>query len=189
LPLKLSADQKVLFVSMQDNEEGWGGGVPGTTFDAELQKRHPNTISVRVSDRTSPGEFELIKKLAATVDVVIVSAFVRVAAFKGSIGLSEGEIQLLNGLSNSKKPLAFVLCGSPYLISFFPRVPTCVMTYEYSPEAEEAGLKAILGEIGFKGKLPVEIPGLYEMGYSAVSTPLPSRAMPVAKATASSPAR
>jgi hypothetical protein len=44
-----------------------------------------------------------------------------------------------------------------------------VLAYEYYPAAEEAALKAVLGEIEFKGKLPVELPGFYPIGHSITS--------------------
>ena len=100
-------------------------------------------------------------------DVVIVNAFIRVASFKGSIEMSDGEINLLKFLSTIRQPFAFVLYGSPYLLSFVPELPTYVLAYEYYPAAEEAALKCVLGEIDFKGKLPIELPGFYPIGYSA----------------------
>jgi len=165
-PLKLASEQKVLFISMVDNSDGWRDGVPGSAFYAGLVKRHPSSTHVYVTDKTSPAEFELIKKLAALSDAVIVNAFIRVASFKGSIDMSEGEINLLKHLSAIKRPFAFVLFGSPYLLSFVPELPTYVLAYEYYPAAEEASLKAVLGEIEFKGKLPIELPGFYPIGHS-----------------------
>jgi beta-N-acetylhexosaminidase len=167
LPLKLTPEQKVLFISMVDNSDGWRDGVPGSAFFAGLVKRHPGSTHVYVTDKTAPAEFELIKKLAALSDAVIVNAFIRVASFKGSIDMSEGEINLLKHLSTIKRPFAFVLFGSPYLLSFVPELPTYVLAYEYYPAAEEASLKAVLGEIEFKGKLPIELPGFYRIGDAA----------------------
>jgi beta-N-acetylhexosaminidase len=167
LPLRLAPAHKVLFITMVDNGEGWRDGVPGRAFFAELLKRHPNSIDVYVTDRSSPAELELIKKLAAFSDTVIVNGFIRVSSFKGSIDMSEGEINLLKHLSTIEKPFAFVLYGSPYLLSFVPELPTYVLAYEYYPAAEEAALKAVLGEIEFRGKLPVELPGFYPIGHSA----------------------
>lgn len=167
LPLKLSPEKSVLLITMVDNTEGWYGMVPGSTFLSELTRRHPKTTAVSVSDRTSPAELEMIKKLASMADVVITCGFIRVAAYKGSIDLSSGEIDLLKTLSGLKKPFAMVLYGSPYLLSFVPELPTYVLTYEYYPGAETAALRAVLGEIEFRGKLPVELPGMYPMGYSA----------------------
>lgn len=167
LPLKLAAEQKVLFIAMVDNSDGWRDGVPGSAFYAGLVKRHPSSTHVYVTDKTSPAEFELIKKLAALSDAVIVNAFIRVASFKGSIDMSDGEINLLKHLSAINRPFAFVLFGSPYLLSFVPELPTYVLAYEYYPAAEEASLKAVLGEIEFKGKLPIELPGFYRIGDAA----------------------
>jgi beta-N-acetylhexosaminidase len=167
LPLKLAPDQKVLFITMVDNSDGWRDGVPGRAFFAGLLKRHSNSTNVYVTDRTSPAEFELIKKLAAFSDAVIVNGFIRVASSKGSIDLSDGEIKLLKHLSGIEKPFAFVLYGSPYLLSFVPELPTYILAYEYYSAAEDAALKAVLGEIEFKGKLPIELPGLYPIGHSA----------------------
>ncbi|MFY9607851.1 MAG: glycoside hydrolase family 3 N-terminal domain-containing protein [Blastocatellia bacterium] len=170
LPLKLSQEQNVLFVTLVDNSEGWRDGVPGRAFLAGLLLRHPRTTHVHVSEKTSPAEFALIVKLAALSDVVIVNAFIRVSAFKGSIDLSEDQINLLRRFSALEKPFAFVLYGSPYLIAFVPDLPTYVLAYEYYPAAEEAALKGVLGEITFKGKLPVELPGFYKIGDSVTRT-------------------
>lgn len=170
LPLKLTGEQKILFVTLVDNSEGWRDGVPGSVFLAGLQSRHARTTHVHVSEKTSPAEFTLINKLAALSDVVIVNGFIRVSAFKGSIDLSEGQINLLKHFSALEKPFVFVLYGSPYLIAFVPELPTYVLTYEYYPAAEEAALKGVLGEIPFKGKLPVELPGFYKAGDSVTRT-------------------
>jgi beta-N-acetylhexosaminidase len=170
LPLKLAREQKVLFISMVDNSEGWRDGVPGQAFFAGLVKRLPNANKVYVSDKTSPAEFDLIKKLASFSDSVIVNGFIRVSSSKGSIDMSDGEINLLKHLSAIDKPFTFVLYGSPYLLSFVPELPTLVLAYEYYPAAEEAALKAVLGEIEFKGKLPIELPGFYPIGHTATKT-------------------
>jgi beta-N-acetylhexosaminidase len=170
LPLKLAPEQKVLFISMVDNAEGWRDGVPGSAFYSQLVKRHPNSVNLYITDKTSPNEFDLIRKLAAFSDVVIVNAFIRVSSFKGSIDMSEGEISLLKHLSAIQKPFAFVLYGSPYLLSFVSELPTYVLAYEYYPAAEEAALKGVLGEIEFKGKLPIELPGYYPIGHSAAKS-------------------
>ena len=167
LPLRLSPDQSVLFVNLLDNKAGWPAPAPGSTFLAELLKRHPKTTAVEVSDSTSLAEFNLVRKLASLSDVIITCGFIRVAAYKGSVDLSAGQIDLLRHLSSSQKPFAFVLYGSPYLISFVPELPTYVLAYEYYPGAEEAALRAVLGEIEFAGKLPIDLPGLYKIGYSA----------------------
>ncbi len=171
LPLKLTPEKKVLFLTIVDNSEGWRDGVPGRAFLEALRKRHQNVTNVYVTDRTSWAEIDLIKKLAALADVIVVNGFIRVSSYKGSIDMSEAEINLLKHLSAVDKPMAFVLYGSPYLISFVPDIPSYVLAYEYYPAAEEAALKAVLGEIEFKGRLPVELPGFYPIGHSHTRQP------------------
>ncbi|MFY9557271.1 MAG: glycoside hydrolase family 3 N-terminal domain-containing protein [Blastocatellia bacterium] len=166
LPLKLAPEQRVLFISMVDNSEGWRDGVPGRGFFAGLVSRHTKSTNIYVSDKTAPAEFDLIKKLAAFSDVVIVNGFIRVSSSKGSIDMTDTEINLLKHLSSLDKPFAFVLYGSPYLLSFVPELPALALAYEYYPAAEEAALKAVLGEIEFKGRLPIELPGFYPIGHS-----------------------
>ena len=176
LPLKLMPEQKVLYITMVDGGTIWRENAPGNAFRDRLTERHAATTSVYVSDLTSPGEYELIKKLAALADVVIVGGFIRTAAYKGSIGLNQSEIDLLRHLSALEKPFALVLYGSPYLLSFVPELPVYILAYEYYPAAEEAALAAVLGEIEFKGRLPVELPGFYEIGHSAAgASPSPGK--------------
>lgn len=165
LPLTLTPEREVLLITMVDNTEGWPDGPPGRVFLEGLSKRHNRITSVFVSEKTGPAEFDLVKKMARMADVVIVCGFVRIAAFKGSIDLSEGQLDLLRNIAKLDKPVAFAQYGSPYVISFVPELPTCVLAYEYYPAAEEAALRAILGEIRFRGKLPVDIPGLFKTGY------------------------
>jgi hypothetical protein len=133
---------------------------------AALSKRHSKTLNVTISDKTSGAEIELIRKLASFSDVIVVNAFIRVAAYKGSVDLSEGELTLLKQLSAMDKPFAFVAYGSPYVISFAPDLPSYVLAYEHYPAAEEAAVKCVLGEMPFRGKLPVELPGFCKIGHS-----------------------
>ena len=100
-----------------------------------------------------------------TGDVIVVNGFIRVAAYKGSIDLNRDEIALIRDLAAMKKPFVFTVFGSPYVLSFLPDVPSYIVTYDTSPLAEMAAVRAITGEIPFKGKLPISLPGLYPIGY------------------------
>ena len=167
LPLKLTPEHRVLLVTMVDGSDGWREGPPGRAFHNALSFRQASVTPVQVSERTGRGEYDLIKSMASLCDVVIVNAFIRIAAYKGSIEMGPDQLDLLKHLSTLEKPFAFVLYGSPYLISSVPSLPTYVLAYEYHPGAEEAALRALLGDIEFRGRLPVSLPGLYPSGHSA----------------------
>jgi beta-N-acetylhexosaminidase len=168
LPLTLEPTQRVLLLTILDAREGWREGPPGTAFRAELLKRHPNVVEVTIDEKTSRETIEVVKKLAGLCDIILANGFIRVAAYKGSIDLTEEQLDLLRSLSRSEKPFVFTLFGSPYVLSFVPELPTYILTYEYYPEAERAALRAILGDIPFSGKLPISLPGAYPIGHGLI---------------------
>jgi len=164
VPLKLGDNQRVLIVTIMDSASGWRDGTPGQAFRQEFVKKHRNTISVQVDERTSRDALEILKKLADACDVVVANSFIRIAAYKGSVALNEGQLDLLEYLAKLPKPAVFSVFGSPYLLHFVPDLPSYLLTYEYYPEAERAAARAMLGIIPVGGKLPVSLPGLYPIG-------------------------
>ncbi len=165
LPLALEPTQRVLLVTILDAREGWREGPPGIAFRTELLKRHQNVIEVTIDEKTSRETIEIIKKLAGLCDIIFANSFIRVAAYKGSIDLTEEQLDLLRFLSKLERPFVFTLFGSPYVLAFVPELPTYILTYEYYPEAERAAVRAILGEVPFSGKLPISLPGAYPIGH------------------------
>jgi len=69
--------------------------------------------------------------------------------------MSDGEINLLKQLSTIEKAIRVRALWQPLSVSFVPELPSYILAYEYYPAAEEAALKAVLGEIEFRGRLPV----------------------------------
>jgi len=165
LPLRPAPGQRVLLINILDSRTGWREGIPGRTLTAELARRHPNTLEVTIDDMTSKESIEILKKLARASDAVVVGAYVRVAAYKGSVDLNEEQLDLLKWLSRMDKPFVFALFGSPYLLEHVPELPSYVLAFEYYPEAERAAVRGILGEIPFTGRLPVSLPGFYAVGH------------------------
>jgi len=164
LPFRgLARDKDLLLLTILDDPRPQE--TRGAAFVRNLRQRHPRIIHHEITPRTSPAEIQLIQELAGRVDHVVIGAYVRIAAFKGSVGLATNQMELLRSLSGLNKPLAFVLFGSPYLLPAVPEIPTYVLTYEDYPGAEEAAAKAILGEIPFRGRLPISLPGFYEAGH------------------------
>lgn len=164
LPLKLAGDRRLLLVTLYDSE------IPdarGRTFQAELQRLHKNTTSLWMAAASHKSLAKEIKRAAKKADALLVSAFIRVGAYKGSIDLSKEQLKLLKDLAKRgrKKPFVLTLYGSPYLLSFVPQLPTLILAYEDHPAAEKTALKAVLGDIRFQGKLPISLPGFYPIGH------------------------
>lgn len=166
LPLQLKPAERVLLLNVYDSAGGWREGKPGITFVREFQKRHPGTMVFEISDLTTLPEYEVIRKIAPDFDVVLVNTFARVAAYRGSINLTENETLFLKQLARLNKPVLTTVFGNPYIPMSVPELPAFVLTFEIDPDAEVAAVEALTGEIPFRGKLPIRLPGLYEMGWS-----------------------
>jgi len=165
LPLRASPDLRVVQINIVDTRNGWREGVPGRVVAAELPKRFPRAVTVQADDQSTATELDLIRKLAQTGDALVVNGFIRVAAYKGSIDLTPSEMALLRDLAGMKKPFVFTVFGSPYVLTHIPELPSYIVTYDTSPLAEMAAIRAITGEMEFKGKLPISLPGLYPIGH------------------------
>lgn len=169
LPLRPSPDLRVVQINIVDTRTGWREGAPGRVVAAELIKRFPRSVTVQVDDQSSPIEIDLVRKLAQMADALVVNGFIRVAAYKGSIDLTAGETGLLKDLEGIQKPFVFTVFGSPYVLTQMPELPSYIVTYDTSPLAEMSAIRAITGEIEFKGKLPISLPGLYPIGHGLVA--------------------
>jgi len=164
LPFRqLPQDDELLLLTLLDDRRAQE--TRGAAFVQNIRQRHPRMIYHEVLSGTPAAEIQLIRELAGRVDCIVVGTYIRVGSFKGSIDLSPNQLDLLRALSKLNKPLAFVLFGSPYLLSFVPELPSYILTYEDYPGAELAAAKAIMGEIPFRGKLPVSLPELYPAGH------------------------
>jgi beta-N-acetylhexosaminidase len=158
LPLAPSAQTRILHINLLDSRSGWREGPVGRVTSAEMLKRFPNAISIQLDDGSTKNEMEMARKMAEMVDAVVVTAFIRVAAYKGSIDLAPDQVRFVRDLCALQKPFVFALFGSPYVIQHIPELPSYILTYDTHPGAELAAIKAITGEIGFQGKLPISLP-------------------------------
>ncbi len=165
LPLRADKDLRVVQINVVDTRSGWREGTVGKVLETELAKRFPRAVTVKIDDESSSSEYELVRKLAGMADVLVVNGFVRVAAYKGSIALSEDQKKLLRDLAGLKKKFIFTSFGSPFLLSHLPDLPSYAVTYDISSTAELAAIKAMTGEIPYRGKLPINLPGLYKIGH------------------------
>jgi beta-N-acetylhexosaminidase len=164
LPLKLRGDDEVLLVNFVDDNNSENAPTSGLTFRAEFLKRHPRTLFVSVTPATSASEANLIGQLAAAYKTVVVSCSIRIASYKGSLGLGDNQQALLRTFAGHKGAFVFALFGSPYLLNYLPELPSYALAYEFYPGAEAAMVRAIFGEVPFVGRLPVTV-GKYPVGF------------------------
>jgi hypothetical protein len=168
VPLKLPREARVLYLSVLDYPSGWRIAAPSRTFIPELRKRWPNVTSVELSDRSTSSEIELVRAMASRYDAIIVSIFVRTAAYSGRMDLAPPLTRLLQDLARStgaaNQPLVTTFFGNPYVATFVPQLPAMLLTYDFYDLAEASAVRAIAGDAPITGRLPIALPGLAAVG-------------------------
>lgn len=157
VPLNKTA--KACFVAMVESHNGQ----QGEQFAEELHKSAPGAPLFSISPTEAKSSAPAI--LAAPCEVYVVAAWVSVAAYRGDVALGGDFPELLNNLIATKKPVALVSLGNPYVVRSFPEVAAYMTTFTTVPPAEISAVKAVLGQIPITGKLPVTIPGIAEYHY------------------------
>ena len=107
---------------------------------------------------------DIATSLTNSCSTIVVSSFVNASAYRGNVALLGAFPDFMNVLLESKTPVAMVAFGSPYLLKTFDKAAAAVATCSTSVASESAVARALLGEIGFEGKLPVTIPDFAPLG-------------------------
>ncbi|MDQ3712506.1 MAG: glycoside hydrolase family 3 protein [Acidobacteriota bacterium] len=160
LPLNIEKANKSLFVVIAADDDP----VEGAALIPEIMRRAPKAKTVRLDPRSTRDEYEKVTEQAKQFDSIILAPFVKRAALKGTVALPENQTKFVREMIDLKKPVAVVAFGSPYLIRQFPEVKTYVVTYAIEEVAQTAAARKMFGEVPFTGKLPVSVPGIFEIG-------------------------
>jgi beta-N-acetylhexosaminidase len=138
--------------------------VEGQAFALEVRKRSVMAKVTILDSKMPDAELQAALERSADATQYVVVAFASVAAYRGSVALGGGFPQLVQNLVATKKPVALIAMGNPYLLRNFPDVTAYMTTYSTVPPSEIAAVKALFGEIPISGKLPVTIPGFAQYG-------------------------
>jgi beta-N-acetylhexosaminidase len=172
VPLTISPDAQLLYLSILDSPSGWRIAAPSRTFIPELKKRWHNVTSVELSERSTANEIELLRAMVPRYDAVVAAIFVRAASGSGRMDLPVNMQALLRAIARqtepSKRPFVAVLFGNPYTATFLADVPAMILTYDFYDRAERSAMAALAGEAPITGKLPITLPGLAERGTGIV---------------------
>ena len=158
LPLKTTTDA-AFFVLTESPVS-----VEGQAFAMEMHKRNPNANVIVVNSGMTDSDLQIAVEKGAAANRFVVAAFASVAAYRGNLALGGGLPQMIQNLIATKKPVALIALGNPYLLRNFPDVAAYMTTYSTVPPSEVSTVKALLGEMPVSGKLPVTIPGFAKYG-------------------------
>ena len=169
VPLTISRDAPILYLSVLDYPSGWQIAAPSRTFIPELKKRWPQVTAVEVSDRTPIAELDFVRATAPRFGAIVAAVFVRANSGSGRLDLSAECVRLLRDLAKSPArtnvPFVTVFFGNPYVAAAAPELPAVLLTYDLYDLAETSAVRALAGETRISGRLPIALPGLFPAGH------------------------
>jgi len=168
LPLDARRWQKVVVIGVSDSDQ------PAPTADlvGTLGATLASVESFSIDGRTRDDEATDIVDAAAQAGVVVLAVRVRVRTSSGRITLPDRQARYAEMLSRAEVPTVVVALGSPYTVAAFADASTVLATYGWSAPLQRAAARAIVGSIPVQGRLPVSIPGEYDLGDGLIREPL-----------------
>ena len=143
---------------------GDAGAPPvGGTLIAELTRRGHRVTSFRLTAASGPASYDSAAALVKAAPMALFATAVRVVAWRGAIGLPAPLVRVIDD-SNRDRPTMVVSFGTPYLLSQVPRVSGYLIGWTDNPLTEEA-VAAALGGAAITGRLPIELPPGYPLGF------------------------
>lgn len=168
----------VLTVVFTDDLRGEGGRM----FQRQLRLRVPDARFMYVDENVAAGLAPNVlsfaqqaEKVVVLVDVVPTAGRAVAGDESGSAGLAPNSQALLASLIEKfGDKTAVVAMGNPYIASSIPNVQTYLCTFSNTAVADTSAVKALFGEIGIQGHMPVTIPGIADRGFG-ISLPASSQ--------------
>ena len=148
LPLAAGVSKKVLVTGF--------GNTTTATLGQDIAARGLTPQVMATGSNPSPSVIDSAVAAANQSDLVVVSTY--------NAWVSQGQLNLVNALLQTGKPVVVVAVGTPYDVAYLPGASTFLTTYDYQPVSLHAAVKVLFGEAKPQGKLPVTIV-LYPFGY------------------------
>ena len=183
LPLDSTKPLRVLVLAVSGDADAY----PALDFEREIRPRADAVTFLRTDTKFEPASgIELPSP--DSYDAAIAAIFVRVADRKGSVGLPDEQVALVEKLLSGKKPVIVACFGSPYIIERFPKAPTWLAAFSTMDVSQTAAVRAIFGQIAIGGELPVSVPDANPAleigaGIKLAANPMTLRAMSAAESS------
>jgi beta-N-acetylhexosaminidase len=158
VPLK-DADHACLVIMLRGRNSMFGEHLV-----QEFHKREPRARALFLDGSLPQAAMETALGDTSSCSVLVLAAFVNVAAYRGNVALTGDLVPFAQKLTDGPVPVVFVALGNPYLLSLLPKAGASLATYSTTLPSELSAVKALLGEIPGSGHLPVSIPEFANIG-------------------------
>ena len=159
LPIDPTVHRKILLVSIADDD----GGGTGSAFARAVRDYHPDVMFSIHDNRSDEDDEARILARAKDAELIIVASYVGLS-FRESVQLSNQQSAFLRKLMNTNKPIVLSMFGNPYLVTELADTDVHIMAWANTSLQMQAVAPALFGASEVGGKLPIQIPGMYEIG-------------------------
>ena len=180
LPIDARKRRAIVLVGVSDTSTP----VQIATLAAALRRSFGSVSSYSIDGRSSGEEAADVLAAAAGADVVVMAVRAQVRSYQERITLPDRQQRYGQLLARLQAPVVLVALGSPYVISAFPDASAAVVAYGWSDPLQRAVAAALAGEIPWRGRLPVTVPGLYPLGFGLQREALDARLRDASSASA-----
>lgn len=155
LPIHLKPEAKILVITPEpvDLTPADTSSYNKPELAQAIREYHPNVDEIIIP--ADPDESEIMDVLYQ-IDRYTLIILCTINALN-----SAGQARLANEILQKKASVIIVALRLPYDLAAFPQAQTYICTYSILQPSIKALAKALFGQILFRGKLPVSIPGLY----------------------------
>ena len=130
-------------------------------FVSRLSRSGLKVETVVLDERSTEQDVQKAIERAKSADLVLASLYGRVRSGQASsVGIPDAGAHALAALMKTRTPIVGISFGNPYLLQTIP-LRTYLVAYGDMPSLQQAVARALVGEIGVVGKLPISLPGLY----------------------------
>ena len=160
LPLSADGNDTLYIIDIYDQE--YKHSLSAVTTKIIEEKLLVQSIQIDESDQ-KPVLDAIIKGIPKNSQILI-NAFVSPKEWKDRIFFPDNETYFVRELMKKSDRIILASLGTPYLLQDFSEVSTYLCSYKGSSLMQNALADALLGLKDISGRLPISIPGLYEIG-------------------------
>ena len=171
LPLDPQNASRAAFVVVAADEDP----EEGRRFIPQVQARVPGKRVLRADPKTDQAGYDALLAEATKAETVVVAAFVKRAAGKGTVALPERQAEFVRRLILSRRPVAVIVFSGPYLVRQFPDAAAFMVAYGIEDVVQDAAARVLFGEMPARGRLPVTVPGMFAAGAGIQTKEAPRR--------------
>jgi len=127
-------------------------------FEKYVDENFNYVKKIQLNVNSKKNDYNKAYSYAKECNLVILSAFVNVREFQGTIEINKNHLEFIKRVLKLKKPVVVIGFGNPYILSEFPEAKTYICSYGAPPISQLSMINALLGRVKISGKLPIEIP-------------------------------